>query len=241
MENINENPTPEDVPPIAPEIELEEEQVKNATSNIPVKENDLFDVSKVVSKNWIADPISLKWNDPASLAAEVEKYKVSLKKRTETGTGRSPVTQQLENLDDKIDNSLSYVKGYIADEYDKKNAVSYYGQFGIEKEMDTYILPRDRNDRKSALGTLISGLVKNGFDIHKYGVAFWTPIKEEYETLYDKAESIDGEMAKKVSNKNQLKESITKTLRAIVHLLKANYPETFEAELRKWGFQKEKY
>ena len=40
--------------------------------------------------------------------------------------------------------------------------------------------------------------------------------------------------------KNKLKE-LNKTLRALINLIKANYPDTYKAELRTWGFQKEKY
>jgi hypothetical protein len=34
---------------------------------------------------------------------------------------------------------------------------------------------------------------------------------------------------------------VRKTLNALVLLIKANYPDTSAAELRQWGFKKEKY
>lgn len=116
-----------------------------------------------------------------------------------------------------------------------------YSQFGIKKDNDRYRMPDDRNDRKNALKMMLDALAANGFDGNKYGAAYWTPLKVEYETLYDKSVEIDSDVTGKVSVKNQLIEKIIKTLKAIVHLIKANYPDTFDAELRKWGFQKGKY
>ena len=48
-------------------------------------------------------------------------------------------------------------------------------------------------------------------------------------------------MSRQVSAKNQSKVQVRKTLNALVWLIKANHPDTAPAELRKWGFQKEKY
>ncbi|GAB3740422.1 hypothetical protein GCM10027594_20400 [Hymenobacter agri] len=41
--------------------------------------------------------------------------------------------------------------------------------------------------------------------------------------------------------KDTAKLELRKVLQAVVYALKANYPDTFEAELRSWGFRKESY
>jgi len=51
----------------------------------------------------------------------------------------------------------------------------------------------------------------------------------------------DSAIAGQVSAKNQSKVQVRKTLNALVLLIKANHPHTAAAELRQWGFQKEKY
>ena len=56
--------------------------------------------------------------------------------------------------------------------------------------------------------------------------------------LLDKMDrNLTGQVAPKHNNKEQVK----KGLKALVAMLQANYPDTYVSELRKWGFQKEKY
>jgi hypothetical protein len=51
----------------------------------------------------------------------------------------------------------------------------------------------------------------------------------------------DGQVSTKVGSKNLLKEELEMVLNSLIHLIKANYPDSYEAELRNWGFQKNKY
>ncbi|UOQ73194.1 hypothetical protein [Hymenobacter cellulosilyticus] len=44
-----------------------------------------------------------------------------------------------------------------------------------------------------------------------------------------------------VSRKDQGEEQVRKALRALIHHIKAQFPDTFEAKLREFGFQKESY
>ncbi|WP_277881397.1 hypothetical protein [Hymenobacter cyanobacteriorum] len=44
-----------------------------------------------------------------------------------------------------------------------------------------------------------------------------------------------------MSQKDTAKLELRKVLQAVVYAPKANYPDTFEAELRAWGFRKESY
>ncbi|MDO7851946.1 hypothetical protein [Hymenobacter convexus] len=44
-----------------------------------------------------------------------------------------------------------------------------------------------------------------------------------------------------MSKKDTAKLELRKVLQAVVYGLKANFPDTFEAELRSWGFRKESY
>ena len=50
-----------------------------------------------------------------------------------------------------------------------------------------------------------------------------------------------GTVSHKVSKKEEAKKTIRKALQAIIFLLKASCSDTFEAELRQWGFRKESY
>jgi len=52
---------------------------------------------------------------------------------------------------------------------------------------------------------------------------------------------MDSGVSEKTGNKNVLKKVLTRGLKALVMVLKGNYPDTWKTELRNWGFQKEKY
>ena len=86
-----------------------------------------------------------------------------------------------------------------------------------------------------------AGLVEHGFDGKEYGAAFWTPIQIQYASLLTQAIAMDGAVSTKVSSKNTLKDAVRKTLNSLIFVIKGNFPDTYKAELRAWGFQKEKY
>jgi hypothetical protein len=48
-------------------------------------------------------------------------------------------------------------------------------------------------------------------------------------------------VSKSVSRKDTAKLELRKVLQAVAYALKANYPDTFEAELWAWGFRQESY
>ncbi len=88
---------------------------------------------------------------------------------------------------------------------------------------------------------MIDAIASNGFGNKEYGTTFWTTIKTNYDALLAQASGTDGTVATTVSNKNILKAELKKTLNAVINSLKAHYPDTYKAELRNWGLQKEKY
>ncbi len=74
-----------------------------------------------------------------------------------------------------------------------------------------------------------------------YGTAFWQPRYDEYTALLGQSENLAGQVTRSVSQKDAGKKELRRVLQAVVYALKANYPNTFEAELRTWGFRKESY
>ena len=99
----------------------------------------------------------------------------------------------------------------------------------------------DRNKRKDAFPLILDAIVKHGFGDEKYGTGFWQTTAESYVALMDQASKVDGTVSNKVSSKNELRKTIVKTHNALIYLLRANYPDTYKAVIREWGFQKEKY
>jgi len=225
------------------ETTLNAENVKpTKKGNVPVADVNFGNVVKTVSEKWEQNNwATLQWLTPSQFKTEAESYTAVLSQRKESGTTRPQVTQALKVLNSTIDEALSYVKGYLTDKYKKENDSSYYAAFGIEHKGSRYILPIDQNKRIAALKLMVTAITTHGFEDKEYGLAFWSPIATQYETLVEQATALDGQVSVKVGNKNELKKSLKKGLNAIINLLKANYPDTYKQEMREWGFQKEKY
>jgi hypothetical protein len=215
---------------------------KSKTAAIPSTDQSLSGHSVIVAETWALKPdITLRWTTPADFAATVNRFKTSLGERLTTGGGRAAVTNEMKSLDVTINKNLDYIKGYLKDKYGKENYTSYFPQFGITVRGNNYIFPNDRDKRLAALKLTIEALTANGLQDMKYGLAFWQDILSRYETALKLSIITDSNVAGLVSTKNEHRKLIRKTLNALVHSIKANYPDTYASVLREWGFQKEKY
>ena len=212
------------------------------TGNVPAKDLDFGNVVSSVSAKWTSNTwLTLKWANAPEFAVKVENYKNTLDVRLQTGSTRPQITKAMKVMEKKMDDTISYVKGYIIDKYKKDVAKSYYAAFGLVLHNKTYKLPKDQNARSNALTLMLKGIADNGFNDKEFGAEFWTAIKTEYDLLLQSATATDGQVSIKVGDKNELKTYLKKVLNAIVLVIKGNYPDTYKAELRDWGFQKEKY
>jgi hypothetical protein len=215
---------------------------KTTKGNIPRADADFNSVVKEVSVAWAANPwLTLQWVTAADFTIAATAYNETLEKRSSSGATRPQITAGLKKADKDINNNIKYLKNYLADKYGKKEAVSYYANFGIVHYKGNYEIPTDHNNRKEALKLLLSAIVKEGFDTQKYGLAFWTEISTRYNDFLALSTATDGTVSSGVSNKNQLKKDLKKALNSLVLVIKGNFPDTYQAELRSWGFQKEKY
>jgi hypothetical protein len=221
---------------------FENAEKSNPKNNVPNSDIDFGKVATDVATTWTSKPeITLLWSDAAESTTLAADYNTELAARLQLGGTRPQVTEALKQLDKTIDQHISYVKGYIIEMYTKELAPSYFPSFGIVHKNSAYILPSDQNSRLAALELLLTGLDVNGFNDNRYGKDFWLPIFEQYGLLLGQATTTDGNVSTKVSNKNTLKKKITLLFRSLINVIKGNYPDTYKAELRAWGFQKEKY
>lgn len=210
------------------------------TAQLPAKAVPLGTLATTVAGKWQASPLPpLMWLSKDDFAAQVAVFVASHKEADAAGDARSPQTQRLKALDKKLNEGLRYVKGYLEEEYDDHEA--YYGEFGIERVSKKYVLPLGRPERVEALEKLLAALRKHKFDKKKYGTAHWQPLYDEYAPLVADTTEVKGQLSGKVSQKDQGAAQVRKALRSIIHHIKANYPDTWEAELRGFGFQKESF
>jgi hypothetical protein len=215
---------------------------KSAKSNIPVDESILSDVALTASKQWSLDSsLTLKWITCVQFSEMAQNYAQQLTDRDKEKETRPQLSKRLKELDMLIDDNIEYVKGYISEDVNKSNAVSYFPQFGIQKIGTGYRLPFDRNNRLQSLKKLLSGLQERGYADKKYGLGFWQSLMNEYETKLTIIDQMDRNLTGQVAPKQNNKVQVKKVLKALIAMLQANYPDTYVSELRKWGFQKEKY
>jgi len=216
--------------------------VKKRTSNIPRKDADLVPLGKGVGTAWNDNPdITLKWTTVAKYKADVEAYNTALNERLSIGGERKGKTGKLSGLDVKVDEGVSFIKNALAYKYGKKEALTYYPQFGIIRKGRGYIIPNDRSQRTEALKLTLAAVTTHGLAAEKYGTAYWQEIINSYDTLQEEAAAVDGAVSGKVRTKNELRANIVKTNNALINVLKGNYPDTWKSVIREWGFQKEKY
>jgi hypothetical protein len=215
---------------------------KRSIASIPAADQNKKDVSQTVVVKWKLNPgITLLWTTAAEFENTVKQFADSLDKRLTTGGGRASVTNELKVLDSIINKHADYLKGYLKDKFDKENAPAYYPQFGIVKQGESSSFPKDRNKRQAALVLTVKAMAAHEFEDKKFGLAFWKDISDRYTATLQLSVNTDSSVANLVSAKNEARKQIQKTLNALIHIIKGNYPDTYASVLREWGFQKEKY
>lgn len=208
----------------------------------PRADADFLTVCKAVMISWLANPaITLLWINQAAYAAMVAAYETSYSTRLSDGSMRPSITQTLDQLDKQMDDALSEVKVYIQKKFKKANAEAQYARYGIIHNKNTYQLPRDRDNRKTSLPLMIAAIATDGFGAEEFGTVFWTTMKTNYELALSNAGDTDSLVSKGAAGKNEQKKNITKVMNALRFVLRGNYPDTYAAVYREWGWQKEDY
>lgn len=211
------------------------------TRTVPKKDHDFGQLCTNVANKWQSMPtFVLLHSTQSAFAAMAASYNSNLGVRNSTSGKRPALTGQLDAADKQIDKGIGKLKLYLKDKYEE-NATAYYAAFGIEYKRNAYRFPDDREKRLATLKQVIASVEAEGFADKAYGKEFWTELEGRYEQLLSSAKGSDGTVSIKTSGKNKLKQDLAVVLNSLIFLIKANYPDTWRAELRSWGFQKEKY
>ncbi|SHL43119.1 hypothetical protein [Hymenobacter psychrotolerans] len=212
------------------------------TSQLPTSGVELAALATTVAGAWQTSELpALLWLTKADLAALAASFAQHRDAADAAGDTRTPQAKRLQALDKQLAKGLPFVKNYLAEEHEENEGRAYYAEFGIEKVGDKYTLPAARTERLKSLNKLLKALNTHNFDKKKYGTAFWQPLATEYAQLVQDSAAAAGERSSKVSAKSQGEQQLRKALGALIHHIKANYPDTFAAHLRAFGFQKESY
>jgi hypothetical protein len=208
---------------------------------IPEKDNDFDQLCRQVNTKWTTAPdFVLRYTTQAEFALKVNGYSRNLNSKQRVSGDRPSLTQELALADAEIKKGINAIKLYLREKYEEQ-ADAYYTAFGIERRANGYVFPKDRNKRLNCLLLAKTAIVTEGFSDKKYGAAFWNELYERYKTLTTEAIVADGDISQKVGSKNVLRAELEEVLNSLILLIKANFPQTAAAELRNWGFQKDKY
>ena len=217
----------------------------NAKPLIPASDMDFGTVANDAITQWkVENWLTLQYTTQDEAQQKVDLYNTIIGNRKDDGGGRPQVTAALKTVNAEIDGSLKYVKGYLTEvhgEVGKAVVQSYYAAFGMVKKNEAFIIPADASNRKVALELMIKGIKDNNFQDKKYGLAYWTDIKSRHDALVKSSRDLDGGISDNVGKKNELREWLHGVLISLAIVIEGNFPKTYAEQLRKWGFQKEKY
>jgi hypothetical protein len=159
-----------------------------------------------------------------------------------TNSARSQAVLGLKEANGDITKYGKFVKGYLEELFDDK-AKSYYSAYGIVPMGKNYGIPTDNDHRMRSLDTLVAELSKpnNPLKIRKYGLAFWTVLRDKQRFNWTNLKKYDGDRSINSDIlKNAKKQALSyqSRLRASI---KVYYPLNYKSVQRDFGFQSEKY
>ena len=220
--------------------------VVNPKLLIPKKDGPLAEVGRLAAEAWGKETwFVLRWKTQADFAKLAADFSAAITDKRSAAAARTPQSQRLQELDDQFDEGLRILKKYINEDsgYDKARTDARLPGFGLlPRKSRGFALGDDRGERLKALrDMLLPSVAAAPFAARDYGTAYWQTRFDEYKTLLGQTDGLAGKVSKSVSTKDTAKLELRRVLQAVVYALKANFPDTFEAELRSWGFRKESY
>ncbi|MFD2720402.1 hypothetical protein ACFST9_16875 [Hymenobacter monticola] len=221
-----------------------EKPKKGQTKDVlPAGEFELATLGLKAADAWDASPLpALLWCSKTQLRAAAVAFRAGVGTADAADDDLSPAAQRLAELDKQADTSLKFVKNYLTEQHgSRKKGEAYYETFGLVREGGDWGLPRARPARAKALDKLASALKESDYDQSKYGTAFWRKVEQEYAPLAATSSTTRGDSARAAGTKNAQEDKLRPMLRALRQHIKTNFPDTYRAEWRGFGFLKESY
>lgn len=213
---------------------------KKVKDVIPFGELELATLGLAAADAWDASPLpALLWCSKAQLRTAAVAFKASVGTAATAGQELSPAAARLAELDQLLDSSLKFVRNYLIETHETKaKAKAYYASFGLTPGGK---LRPARPARVEDLTRLVAALKASDYDKAKYGTAFWQPLLKEYAPLVETSASSRSDTSVQAGAKNTQEKPLRKMLRALRQHVKTNFPDTYAAEWRSFGYLKESY
>jgi len=215
-------------------------QTRQRKGLIPKSDAGIVSTGRLNCTRWKDSPLTLQWLTCQQYEQYIDNYEAASKLKQNATAARSPQSQQLVELNDLIKEKSENMKGFIIGIKGRKAAPSYYPTIGIQKTRTGYRFPTNQDERLQAMNMMIDNLEPLGLANMAYGKAYWTDLRDRYLELTASSIGSTQKVSQQASVKRELREQIHEAMSALINLVKANYPKTYEAELRAWGFLREK-
>jgi hypothetical protein len=181
----------------------------------------------------------LRWfpNDTLLLHAKAQRTAVGTKS---TLTAQRPAqTQAMKNAVVGMRAPLKELRGVMKKKF-KTGYETYYPQFGLVEIGGDWKLPTDYDVLIENLrDKLLPKLTEYGFEKDPdTGTAVWQPLLEALTTAHTTAADTDTSRSQTKTTTGPQDALTEKALRALVHLVQAQFPDTWEDVLRGWGWRK---
>lgn len=187
----------------------------------------------------LAEKLELRWFKNDQLFTHATTQQTAVGTKSTLAAQRPAQTRVIEKAVEGMRKPLSELRGIMKKKF-KDDYEAYYPQFGLVKSGPNWILPVDHDVLVDNLrNLLLPALTTHGFaDDPDTGKAIWQPLLDALDAANTTAAGTDASRAKAVGSTTPQDELTTKALRALVHLAQAQFPDTWEAVLREWEWQK---
>jgi hypothetical protein len=187
----------------------------------------------------VSEQLELRWFKNPQLLTHATTQQAAIDSKSILATGRPIQTRAIEKAVAGMRKPLTELRGVIKKKF-KDDYEAYYPTFGLLKSGPNWMLPVDHDVLVTNLRTkLLPSLTKYGFAADPdTGTAIWQPLLDALDTANTTASKTDASRAEAVGSTGPQDALTTKVLRALVHLVQAQFPDTWEAVLREWEWQK---
>lgn len=218
-----------------------DDDASQSVSYVPRTDFSVLILAQSMLPFWVQSGYKLSYITTDEFENMINIYELKLASGRSVKAERTPTVDRLKQLREQMVDYVSKIKDMLSLDYGRSASIAHYPAFGIVKTQKNYSFPAGYDETKRAMEDLLKALVTYGYADHKYGLAVWQPIYDEYVSLAGKNRALTGSGSAFIGDKNVLKDQIIKVLRSVLLLLQANYPETWQNIAREWGYLRERY
>ncbi len=240
-ENSDENPKDENTEQNNESAENDESKGVKYLPWIATNEKDLFGLGGRVLASLEEDPMDIKWISFEGIKTNINNFGNFFVSTSETSDSLVSVNSEKNRLAADMSKNSKYLKLYIAEFIDEDNKYDYYPEFGLVHKDNKYNWPTDAEGIRVSVNKVVKAIVKYKLDDRKYGLTYWTEIRDKYIALDDLTNGEKGGNSLGRSDKNVERALLEKILRSIINGQKCFTPDDWEAQLRNRGFLRERF